>query len=134
MTPNLGQTAVWRDAWVELDETLRALEDVDWWIRVTKQHLVATESEVGLLYRRHGGPRPDSLGGARARVDASLRLFDKHADYFAANRRAAAFHWFRIGIIALRVMDRRLARRALWRSLRLRPRGRTAYRLVRALV
>jgi glycosyltransferase involved in cell wall biosynthesis len=133
MTPNLGQTAVRRDAWIELDETLPASEDVDWWIRMAKQHPVATESEVGLLSRRHAGPRSDTVS-ARSRIEASLRLFETHVDYFAANRRAAGFHWFRIGLTAATIADRGLARRALWRSLRLRPSGRTVYHLFRALV
>ena len=133
MTPNPGQTAVRRDAWLEFDETLPASADVDWWIRVTRQHQVATEPEVGLLYRRHAGWRATGLG-KRSRVDASLRLLETHADYFAANRRAAAFHWFRIGLLALPAADRPLARRALWRSLRTRPRARTAYHLVRSLL
>jgi glycosyltransferase involved in cell wall biosynthesis len=132
MTPNLGQTAVLRSAWLPLAETHLASADVDWWIRMAQQHRVATEPEVGFLYRLHPGPRTATAPAAR--IKCGLQILEDHADYFAANPRAAGFHWFRMGLTARRCGDRRLARQALWRSLRLRPNGRTAYHLVRTLL
>lgn len=131
MTPNLGQTAVERSAWIPLDESLSASAEVDWWIRVTQQHEVATEPEVGFLYRVH--PAPRSTIGPSARITAALRILEDHAEYFDANRRAEAFHWFRIGQTAHQSGNRRLARRALARSLRRHWRPRTAYHLLRSI-
>ena len=131
MVPNLGQTAVRRSAWIPLDESLSASAEVDWWIRIVQQHRVATEPEVGLLYRVHDGPRTGI--GPTARLTAALRILDDHAAYFRANRRAEAFHCFRIGVLARRTGDRRLARRALGKSLVRHRRPRTAYHLLRSI-
>jgi glycosyltransferase involved in cell wall biosynthesis len=131
MTPNLGQTAVQRSAWIPLDESLSASAEVDWWIRTAQQHRVATEPEVGFLYRVHDAPR-SSIGPAE-RNTSNLRILEDHAPYFSANRRAEAFHWFRIGLTAHHIGDRRLARRALARSLRRHRRPRTAYYLLRSI-
>jgi hypothetical protein len=130
MTPNLGQTAVRRSAWIPLDESNGASDDVDWWIRASQQHSVATEPEVGLLYRLHDGPR--SMTSAAARIACAFQILDEHAEYFASNRRAEAFHLFRVGLTARGAGDRRLARRALGRSFRRHPRIRTAYHWVRS--
>jgi glycosyltransferase involved in cell wall biosynthesis len=130
MTPNLGQTAVQRSAWIPLDESNGASDDVDWWIRAAQRHHVATEPEVGFLYRLHDGPR--SMTSAAARVRCALQILDGHAEYFASNPRAEAFHWFRIGLTARGAGDRRLARQALGRSFRRRPATRTAYHWLRS--
>lgn len=131
MIPNLGQTAVRRSAWVPLDESFTASAEIDWWIRVAQQHPVATESEVGLLYRVHEGPR--TTIGPAARVSSGMRMLEDHGSYFGGNRRAAAFQWFRIGLTARRTGDRRLARRALVKSFVRHPRPRTVYHLLRSI-
>jgi glycosyltransferase involved in cell wall biosynthesis len=131
MTPNLGQTAVRRSAWIPLDESLSASAEVDWWIRTAQEHRVATEPEVGFLYRVHHAPR--TMTAPAARITCALRILDDHALYFSANRRAEAFHLFRLGLTARHGGDRRLARRALARSLRRHRRPRTAYHLLRSI-
>ena len=131
MTPNLGQTAVLRSAWLQLDESNGASDDVDWWIRAAQRHRVATEPEVGFLYRLHDGTR--STTSASARVKCALQILDHHAAYFASNPRAEAFHWFRLGLTARAAGDRRLAREALAHSFRRRPRARTAYHWLRSI-
>jgi glycosyltransferase involved in cell wall biosynthesis len=131
MTPNLGQTAVRRSAWLPLDESNSASDDVDWWIRAAQQHRVATERGVGFLYRLHQGPRTATTPAARIRC--AYKILDDHAAYFDSNRRAEAFHWFRIGLTARSGGDRRLARRALAKSLRRHMRPGTVYHLVRSV-
>lgn len=133
LTPHLGQVAVRRDLAPLFDPAFRGSQDVDWWLRLAHASTVATEPEIGLWYRKHGGVRHGN--GRSARVEGGLALLDKHADYFAGHRRAHAFRWKRIAIMASRDGDRALALRALLRSLALRPDpalGAHLVRLVRA--
>lgn len=129
-TPQLGATAIERAICPPFEPRYAPCEDVAWWLRVASAHPVATVSEVGLLYRRHAGPRHRT--NPSARIAGSLALLDDHADWFAAHPRAAAFRWKRVGLMAFQQGDVRLARRALARSLRLHPVPRTAWHLLRA--
>jgi glycosyltransferase involved in cell wall biosynthesis len=119
LTPNLGQTACLRSVALSFDERFRASQDVDWWLRMTLVGPVRTVPEVGMLYREHGGPR--NLNGAPARLSAGHLLLDVHKDYFANHRRAHAFRWKRIGLLAQKVNDRSQARRAFVKSAILWP-------------
>ena len=115
LTPQIGQVAVHREVMPPFDEGFQALTDVDWWLRLSRDQSVTTVPEVGLLYRRHDGPR--NRNGTEERVRCSLLLLDKHHEYFRTHPRAAAFRWRRIGLMAGLVGDFALARRALLRSL-----------------
>ena len=115
LTPQMGQVAVHRNLMPRFDESFPALTDVDWWLRASADHAVATVPEVGLLYRRHDGPR--NRNGTEERIRCSLLLMEKHEEYFRAHPRASAFRWRRIGLMAGLVGDFALARRALLRSL-----------------
>ena len=119
MTPHLGATVVRREAWTPMDDSYRACEDVVWWLTVTKRAKVSTEPVQGLVVRRHAGSREGY--DAAARVAASLRLLEEHADYFARHRRAAAFRWKRIGLMQRAVGDLAGARRSFLRALTCRP-------------
>lgn len=130
-TPHLGCMAVRIDACARFDERFPASQDIDWWLRMTATHPVASEPGVGWLWRRHDGPR--STNGTRARLECSLLLLEVHHDYFAAHPRAAAFRWYRIGTLANACGDRALARRAAIRSARLHPTPKTLARSVRLL-
>lgn len=118
-TPHLGATAVRRDVVERFDERFVATQDVEWWLRTAARSTVWTVPRVGLVYRRHEGTR--NRNGTRARIDASLRLLEEHRDYFASHRRAAAFRWMRIGMMAKEIGDHGLARQAMWRSWRAHP-------------
>lgn len=130
-TPNMGMTAIQRDRFVSLDLDFAAVEDVDWWLRQAAVTPVATVDKVGFLHRVHSGER--NLNGVEARIDASLQLLDKHADYFAQHRDARAFRWFRIGMMRASIGDTAGARQAIWNSLKIRPTARRAGRFLRLL-
>jgi glycosyltransferase involved in cell wall biosynthesis len=129
-TPHLGQVTVERSLVPRFDERFVAAQDVEWWLRAAVVAPISTVPEVGYLYRRHDGPR--GRNSTAARVRCSLRLLELHAPYFERHPRAAAFRWKRIGLMAGQTGDRRLARQALRRSLRLRPELATLWHLARA--
>ena len=56
-TPHLGSTAVAAEAMVPFDVRYRALEDVEWWLRMAEQCSVDTIAALGCEIRRHGGVR-----------------------------------------------------------------------------
>jgi len=130
LTPALGATAVKRAVAPAFNEELDNLEDADWWLRLAAAAPVCTVEEVGLLYRRHNGARDrTSLSN---RIDDNERLLALHAEWFAAHPGAAAFRWRRTGLLALSAGDRRRARHAFARSLRIRPSARSAWHLARS--
>ena len=129
--PSLNGTAVRADCASRFDETFLALQDAEWWIRMSRDFPVATIGQFGYLVRKHSGIR--NRNDAAAKVRSTLRLLQKHADYFAVHPRAAAIRWRRAGVIARRLGDYALARRAMANSIRLRPRFKTLSYLVRSL-
>jgi glycosyltransferase involved in cell wall biosynthesis len=132
LTPNLGQTACLRSLALLLDERFVACEDTEWWLRMTRVGRVSTVPKVGMLYREHDGPR--NLNGAPARLSGSHQLLDMHKDYFAGHRRAYAFRWKRIGLLAQKVNDRGLARRAFLKSAVLWPEARLVVHFGRTML
>lgn len=131
MTPSLGQVAVTRSLAPSFDERFPALEDVDWLLRLAAQAPFTTVPRLGYLVRQHAGPRVRH--GTAARLSASRRLLETHAEYFAQHPAAAAFRWKRIGLLAAQLGSADDARRAFWRSLRLHPEAATLWHLVRQL-
>jgi len=131
MAPHLGRTALVREVAPRFDERFRGAEDVDWWLRLAKDAEVTTVPRIGYLVRRHEGARQGY--GAAERARARMRLLDLHAGYYRAHPRAAAFAWKRIGLLAQKAGDHRLARKAFARSFRIRPEPRTAAHLARSL-
>jgi len=131
LTPSLGATAIRRAVAPRFNEHLDAVEDIDWWRRAAGSRRVATVPRIGHLFRRHDGPRHGN--GPAARVVENLAYLEAEAAYFECHRRAAAFRWKRVGLLALRTGDRRLARAAFRRSLLLTPRPATVKHLVRAI-
>lgn len=128
--PNLGQTAFVRSVFLPFDERLPASQDVEWWLRMAQQVPVATVAEVGRLLRRHDGVR--HLNDLHARVRNQQVILELHADYFAVHRKARAFQWRQVGLLALQAGESATARTALWRSVRARPAARTVWHLFRA--
>jgi glycosyltransferase involved in cell wall biosynthesis len=131
MTPQMGQVAVERTKAPLFNTDFEALTDVDWWMRASATMPVATIPEVGIRYRTHTGPR--NRNGFEARVVGSLLLLRTYEDYFKVRPRAAAFRWKRIGIMASSLGDKRMARMALLKSLRLRRDARALKHLMTSL-
>jgi glycosyltransferase involved in cell wall biosynthesis len=130
--PHLGAVAVAREAALGFDESLDNLEDVDWWLRTVRLDPVTTVARVGHLFRLHDTPRHRT--GTRDRIRCNLEFQARQADYFATHRRAAAFRWKRVGLLANSVGDKRLARTAFLKSFRQRPAPSTAWHLARSTV
>lgn len=131
MTPALGATSIRRDAFIPFDQRWHAVEDVDWWHRVTQHAEVTTVAHHGYLVRRHGSPRKRNDRSARAAEN--LQLLDANATWFARHRAARAFRLRRVGLLYASLGDRRAARRAFLGSLRARPSLRSARHLLRVL-
>jgi glycosyltransferase involved in cell wall biosynthesis len=131
-TPNLGATAIGRDLAPRFDERWYAVEDVDWWLRVAEVGEVATVPGVFHLIRRHEGPR--HRNDLAARLEENVAFVVARDDWFARHRRAAAYRWKRVGLMARAMGDRRRARQAFARALRLSPRPSTLRHLVRSVV
>jgi glycosyltransferase involved in cell wall biosynthesis len=131
-TPHLGATAVRADRLLRFDESYPAVEDVEWWLRLSAQVTVATVPRVGCELGRHGGERVNGTDVA-SRVRCSERLLADHDAYFRAHPPARAFRLARMGVLAQSMGDRRQARSSYLRSLRARPNGLALRGLVRSL-
>lgn len=133
MAPHLGRTALRRELAPSFDERFDAAEDIEWWLRLasTAGVTVSTVPRIGYLVRRHEGERTRT--GLASRVRSRELLLREHADYFATHRRARAFAWRRIGLMATAYGDRSRARRAFARSLLTKPEPATLGHLVHAI-
>lgn len=118
-TPHVGAVAIDRGIVPSFDERFMAMEDVEWWLRLTQRTRVATVARVGYLFRRHDGPRHRI--GLDTRVRCRLFLLEAYAAYFSAHPRAEAFQWKRLGLTAHRLGEYALARVCFNRALRLHP-------------
>ena len=130
--PHVGATTIRRDLALPFDETLRSAEDVDWWLRMAHTTPVATETQFGYFIRRHSGLRYGKSPAVR--IQSRLEILERQRAYFATHRRAAAFQWKRIGLLALKGGEVGCARRALVRSALQSPNPRTLWHLARSLV
>ena len=133
MAPHLGRTALRRELAPTFDERFDAAEDIEWWMRLAQTDgvTVTTVRRIGYLVRRHEGERTRT--GLSSRVRSRELLLREHADYFATHRRARAFAWKRIGLMAATYGDRALARRAYARSFLARPDPKTLGHAVAAV-
>lgn len=115
-TPSLGATSIRRSGCPRFDERFLACQDVEWWIRVVQAD--PSCRVVALVHYLVG--RSDHrrvLNSAAARLDYSYFLLERHADFFRANPRSAAFRWLRICQMERKEGNAGLALRALWSSL-----------------
>jgi glycosyltransferase involved in cell wall biosynthesis len=119
LTPHLGQVTVERRLAPRFDETYRAVEDVEWWLRLSKTCRLSTIREVGLIFV--GDPAVRQKNGLEERIRQSIRLLTNEDAYFAQHPRARAFRWKRIAIMSAAVGDAKLARLAFARSLTAQP-------------
>ena len=119
LTPSLGAVLVERDSLLDFDEQWRAVEDVDWWLRVARHFPVITVPHVGHVIRQHDGERFGN--GHRERVVENLALIDWHREWFDEHPSAEAFRLRRAAHYAHSCGDRTQARRLLMRSLHRAP-------------
>lgn len=117
--PLLGTCTVERAALPRFETGFGTTEDKEWWVRLCQAQRVATTARIGLLHRR--GRRERVTNDALLRLQSRVRLLERHARYFGARPRAAAFQWLRNGVLARRLGEDSLARRALGESLRAQP-------------
>jgi len=118
--PLLGTCTVERQVVPNFRTGFGTAEDKEWWIRLCQAQRVATTPRIGLLHRR-GRRRDRVTNDALLQLQGRVRLLERHADYFGARPRAAAFQWLRNGVLARRLGEDSLARRALGASLRAQP-------------
>lgn len=130
--PNAGVAALRRECFVPFDPRFKGAEDIDWWLRLTEQHQVATVPSYAYLVRHHDERRDERV--FQERLDGSLLLLEKHHDYFATHRRARAFRWRRIASYRAELGRRWSAAGAVLRSLAARPDPAVAVQLARTLV
>jgi glycosyltransferase involved in cell wall biosynthesis len=132
IAPAKGAVVVRRDRVPRFDPRYRALEDLDWWLRVAATLELTTVPRVGYLVHQHAGVR--GTNGPTARVRGGQLLLEEHAEYFRTHRTAAALRWRMIGVTALNLGEHDVARRALARSLWARPTPGTLKRFLRSMV
>ncbi|MEI7591684.1 MAG: glycosyltransferase family 2 protein [Actinomycetes bacterium] len=118
--PHLAGTAIRLASLLTFNESYAAAEDLDWWLRSAQQATLATIEEVGCRLRRHHSRRLNGTDVA-GRIAASEQLLADHATYFSAHRRALAFRFARMGVMAASSDQRQLSIRYFRRSIRTRP-------------
>jgi glycosyltransferase involved in cell wall biosynthesis len=128
-TASLGATIVLRSLCPRFDERWLGVEDVEWWMRLTRVATVHTIAHIGYVVRRHDGLR--YLNDRRRRIDDNLALLDEQKAWFDAHPAAAAHRWKRIGIMAETLGDHGLARHAYRRSHTLAPSATTRWHRMR---
>ena len=79
----------------------------------------------------HDGAPSGRRNDLEGRIRCTRLLLEKHADYFAAHPRAAAFRWKRLGLYLLRGGDYDQALGCFARSFRLAPDARGVVHLAR---
>lgn len=124
--------AMRRDAWIGLDESYPASEDVEFVFRLTQRYPVWTVPEFGYLVRRHDEVRTHH--GTQARIDGIQRVMDENRDWFDHHRRAKAFRTRRIGLHHRGAGQHRQAIDAFATSFRIAPSIRTAKDLMSSLL
>jgi hypothetical protein len=116
---NVGATTVARDVVPEFDESMRAGEDAEWWLRLAAAAPVTTVREPGL--GRDPSTPKHPLKSSAQRASAREKLLRAHQAYFAQHPRAAAYQWRRVGRYAAAAGDYRRAIKAHARSFVARP-------------
>jgi glycosyltransferase involved in cell wall biosynthesis len=128
-TPSLGALSIERQLCLYFNESYRACEDLDWWLRQAETTEVTTIPEVAYFVRRHDEPR---AAGPAIRAQFSRQLLEQNREYFAAHRKARAFRLRRIAILEHQHGDDRAASSAALASFRSWPGFRALLTLARA--
>lgn len=129
---HVGQVALVQTRCPAFDPSFNIGEDVDWFIRLANKEPLRIVDAVGYLWNRsHGVSRLTDM--PERMLKGRLNMMERHPEFFDGHPATAAYQWKLVGGEALTIGDRALARRALVRSLRLRPSVRTLYHLARAM-
>lgn len=117
---HMGATSVVAEMCPDFDVDFRAVEDIEWMVRVQEHRprIMAVQSR-DFLWRVHRGER--HLNGVPARIRGHRQLLEKHAAYYAAHRAEYAERLHRVGLLYYRLGMRRRALRFALSSLRVRP-------------
>lgn len=119
-TPSFGALSVRAEHYFALDETYRAAQDVDWWMRAAEQDVtVARVPFDDLAVRRHGGVR--YLNGIAARLKAQKRMLIEHDVLLNSDDTTLAFRYARLAALSGQLGERRDGLRYALKSLRIRP-------------
>ena len=102
------------------DVRYRALEDVEWWLRMAERCSVDTIAALGCEIRRHDGARAN-LTDVASRMQPNHLLLDERAAWFARHDRARAFRWSRMGAMAMAAGKPSRAHEAYLTSMRAHP-------------
>jgi glycosyltransferase involved in cell wall biosynthesis len=129
---HVGQVALVQTRCPAFDPSFDVGEDVDWFIRLANKEPLRIVDAVGYLWNRnHGVSRLTDM--PERMLKGRLNMMERHPEFFDRHPATAAYQWKLVGGEALTIGDRSFARRALVRSLRLRPSLRTLYHLARAM-
>jgi glycosyltransferase involved in cell wall biosynthesis len=123
----------------QFDESLRLVEDLEYWLRIALRYPIAHLDDVCLLRRRHA---ENTSRDPIAMSLAFLRVLEKHRQNHLADakaqgaslRRRLAREYQELGHLHLRRGARTDAAGAYLRALRTRPSVRSLYYLLSALV
>lgn len=116
----MGATSVNRFKCPDFDEAFRAVEDLEWAVRLEQQDVrIGTVQSLDFYWRRHSGKRHGN--GTRQRVQGNLRLLHKHQGYFDSHPREKAKRLHRIGLFEYLLGSRRLGLRYAARSFATHP-------------
>jgi glycosyltransferase involved in cell wall biosynthesis len=123
--PHLDGVAVRRDRHLAepFDESFRAVEDLDYLIRLAQSACFAFVDSLGAIHR---ASEEASAVSIETRIRSRLQFRNKHADLF--DHRADAFHQMRLGHLYRRAGRRPDAVRAFGRAVRWNPMSAHAWR------
>lgn len=123
--PHTGQTVVPLKNAPRFDERYAAMEDVEWWLRLSRDLPVVSTRQIGYQTRSHDGARHGN--GREARARCSRMFLQEYGEYFRQHRRAHAFRLDRLARLEAQLGLHQSARAAAWQSVRIRPRPRSIY-------
>lgn len=123
--PHTGQVVVPLARTPRFDERYKAMEDVEWWLRLSRELDVVSVPSIGYLKRPHDGPRHGN--GRPARAHGSRLFLEQYADYFRTHPRAKAFRLERLARLEAELDNRRAARVAAWQAVMARPQMRNLF-------
>lgn len=103
ITPHVGATSIRRSRFIPFDERYLASQDVEWWLRIARDHTLMSIDPVDCRIRRH--PQQRHLNGPAARLEFGYQLLDERAEYFFSHPRARSFRLARLARVALTLDD-----------------------------
>jgi glycosyltransferase involved in cell wall biosynthesis len=131
---HVGQFAIRRDLIPHFNVRLVTAEDHEWAIQIVQLARPRPVDRVGYIVQSHG---EEHLAGSRYPEqlfhDWELML-SLRADFFQTRPKLLMWQWKLLGGKLMQQGDRRLARRAFLKSMRVRPDVRTAYHLLRTWI